>query len=131
MAAREAPPWTDGRAAGFFHGLAERGHEPRLERVKGSIRFDVHDGGRTGHWFVAIDRGNLAVSRRRDAADAVVRTTADLLDGMVSGHVNTTAAALRGEVGVEGDLHLLLLFDRLMPGPPTAAGSPAVRRSTR
>lgn len=72
------------------------------------------------------------MSHRHDAADAVVEASADVLDGIVTGHVVTTAAVLRGQVQVEGDLHLLLLlFDRLMPGPPTASGSPAMQRSTR
>ena len=131
MPPREASTRTDGRTAAFFDGLSRRSYEPRLEPVTGSIRFDYHDGGRSGHWLVVIDRGRLAVSRRHDAADAVVEASADVLDGIVTGQVNTTAAVLRGQVRVDGDLHLLLLFDRLMPGPPTASGSPAMRRSTQ
>ncbi len=131
MPTLEAPPRAGGRAASFFQGLGRRGHQPLLGRVRGSIRFDVRDGERAGHWFVLIDRGHVAVSRRHDAADAVVETAASVLDGIVSGQVNTTAAVLRGEVRVQGDLHLLLMFDRLMPGPPTSSGSPALRRETR
>ena len=131
MPPSEQTATTDGRAAAFFEELARRGYEPLLEPVTGSIRFDYRDGGRGGHWLVVIERGNLAVSRRHDAADAVVQASADVVDGIVTGQVNTTAAVLRGQVMVDGDLHLLLMFDRLMPGPPTASGSPAVQRSAR
>lgn len=110
------------RTAAFFTGLEEQDHQPLLSRVTGTIRFDARNGTRTGHWYLHIERGRLTVSRRNDPADAVVSTTAALLEGIVTGHINTTAAVLRGEVAVEGDLHLLLLFDRLTPGPPGAVG---------
>ena len=32
--------------------------------------------------------------------------------------VNAMAALLRGAMGVEGDVELLVLFQRLFPGPP-------------
>ena len=28
----------------FFHGLAERGHKPLLQKVSGTVRFDLADG---------------------------------------------------------------------------------------
>ena len=50
----------------FFEGLEARGHEPRLEKVKASLRFDLTDGKQTNRWHVAIDKGEIAVQ----AADA-------------------------------------------------------------
>jgi putative sterol carrier protein len=42
---------------------------------------------------------------------------------MVEGKVNAMAAVLRGEVSLEGDLGLVISFQRLFPGPPrTGAG---------
>ena len=60
-------------AAEFFEQLAEREHEPMLEKVTGTMRFDVKDNGRTTRWRVAIKKGDLAVSRANDAADCVIR----------------------------------------------------------
>jgi hypothetical protein len=34
--------------------------------------------------------------------------------------VNATAAVLRGELAIEGDWELMVLFQRLLPGPPTS-----------
>ena len=47
----------------FFDQLAEREHEPLLEKVNGTLRFDLKDNGKTARWRVAIKKGNIAVSR--------------------------------------------------------------------
>ena len=59
--------------AEFFAELGRRGHEPLLEKAKGSARFDVVDGKRTERWLLTIDKGDLRVSRRNAAADCVLR----------------------------------------------------------
>jgi hypothetical protein len=41
---------------------------------------------------------------------------------MIAGRVNAFAAVLRGTVTVEGDPTLLVLLQRLLPGPPNARG---------
>ena len=63
--------------AEFFEQLAERGHEPLLEKVTGTLRFDLKDNGRTARWRVAIKKGDITVSRANEAADCVVRTDRD------------------------------------------------------
>jgi len=104
----------------FFDELGRRGHEPLLEKATGTVRFDVKDGKRTDRWLVAITKGDLAVSRRNTGADCVVSTDRALFDGVASGRRNAMAALLRGEMGVEGDVRLLVAFQRLFPGPPRA-----------
>jgi len=44
----------------FFAQLAERGYEPLLHSVTGTIRWDIED---AGSWFVAVNNGSLTVSR--------------------------------------------------------------------
>lgn len=102
----------------FFAELAERGHEPLLEKAKGTFRFELRRGKQTDRWLVTIDKGDVSVSRRNVAADATMRTSRELFDGLASGEVNTMAAALRGAFEFEGDPELLVLFQRLFPGPP-------------
>jgi predicted lipid carrier protein YhbT len=102
--------------AGFFGELGRRGHEPLLEKATGTIRFDVVDGTSTERWFITLDKGDVAVSRKNVRADCVVRTDRALLDAMVRGDANGMAAYLRGELTLEGDPELLVLFQRALPG---------------
>jgi putative sterol carrier protein len=106
----------------FFDGLAQQGHRPMLEKVKGTMRFDLRDGDRTDRWLVTIDKGDVAVSRRNAKADCVLRAERQLFDGLASGEVNAMAALLRGSIVVEGDPQLIVLFQRLFPGPQSSQG---------
>ena len=112
----------------FFGELAQRGHEPALGRVTGTVRCDLV-GERNGveHWYVTIKKGDVAISHKNSAADAVVRADRKLFDGFASGSVNVMAAMLRGVVEIEGDLRLLALFQRIFPGPPRAAAPAEVK----
>ena len=106
--------------AQFFDELGRRGHEPLLEKTSGTIRVDLKDGKKTERWLVAIRKGDLAVSRQSAAADCVISADRALFDGIASGKKNAVAAMLRGAIGVEGDVPLLVSFQRLLPGPPRA-----------
>lgn len=113
----------------FFDELAKRGHEPLLESGSGTLRFDLADGKRLEHWFVTINKGDVVVSHKEAKADAIVRIDKVLFDGMATGRVNATAAALRGVLVPEGDLGLLLSFQRLFASPPRSrAKTPAAGR---
>jgi putative sterol carrier protein len=114
-------------AAEFFQELGRRGYEPLLEKGTGTVRFDLVDGTRTDRWLLVLVRGDVSVSRKNAAADCVVRAERSLFDGMASGGVNAMAAYLRGELTLEGDPELLVLFQRVLPGPATRR---ARRRST-
>ncbi len=118
----------------FFRGLDERGREPLLQNVSGTLRFDLVDGQRVEHWYLTIKNGDVAVSRSDAAADAVVRTVKVLFEGMAAGRVNAMAAALRGALVPRGNLALVVSFQRLFPGPATSrakAGPGSGGRSTR
>ena len=118
----------------FFRGLAERGREPLLANVSGTLRFDLVNGQRVEHWHLAIKNGDVAVSRSDAEADAVVRTVKVLFEGMTAGRVNAMAAALRGALVPRGNLALVVSFQRLFPGPAASrakAGPGRGQRSTR
>ena len=104
--------------AEFFAQLAGRGREPLVQDASGTVRIELVQGKRTDRWLVSLDHGEISVSRRNAAADGVVRTTKELFDRLATGRANAFAATLRGEVDGEGDLGLILLFQRLLPGPP-------------
>ena len=103
--------------AEFFDGLSRQGLVPLLERTSGSMRFDIDRGERTDRWRVDMKGGALTVSHDDRPADCVVRSSGDLFDDLVSGRANALASLLRNEVGVEGNLNLIVRFQRLFPAP--------------
>ena len=105
-------------SADFFEDLGRRGHEPLLGHTSGTLRFELVNGGRRERWYVTLDRGDVAVSRKTGGADCVVRATKELFDDVASGHVNAMAALLRGELVAEGNPNLLVRVQRLFPSPP-------------
>jgi putative sterol carrier protein len=102
----------------FFEALEARGHDPMLEKAKGTMRFDVRDGKHTARWVVSIDKGDVTVSRRNAKADCVVRVDRALFDDITTGRANALAALMRGEIEAEGDMGLLATIQRVFPGPP-------------
>ena len=100
----------------FFDWLNEQAFDPRLGRARGTLRFDVRDKSRrVEQWVVSLDRGAVQVSQGDGAADCVVRLDRPVLDGIVDGTVNPTAAFLRGVIGATGNFDLLLHLQRLFP----------------
>jgi predicted lipid carrier protein YhbT len=81
----------------------------------------THETG-TRRWLVTIDRGNVTVVEDPGAATSTctLRTSAATFELIACGQGNAMAAALRGDLLIEGDVQLLLLFQRLFPGPPGA-----------
>jgi len=114
------PRSEDAVSRSFFEELPARGHQPLLEKVSGTLRFKLTRGSQVEHWYLTITDGDIGVTRRKGPADVVVTVEGRLLDQIVTGTANTMAAMLRGAIEVEGDLGLLLAFQRLFPGPPLA-----------
>ena len=85
-----------------------------LQKVTGTIRFDLVSGKTTERWLVAIRKGNLAVSRRNVAADTVIRLSRRLFEALAEGETNIFTAMLRGEVELEGDYGLVIMLRRLL-----------------
>ena len=61
--------------AEFFDALAERGHEPLLQKTTGTVRFDLSDGKKIDRWLVSVVKGDLAVSRRNVGRTSSCRRT--------------------------------------------------------
>jgi putative sterol carrier protein len=104
--------------AEFFHALRSRGHEPLVRDATATVRFDITQGKQTDRWCLGINQGDLQVSSGDCEADCVVGADRSLFNGLISGEVNAMAAMLRGELTVSGDPDLLVLCQRLFPGPP-------------
>jgi putative sterol carrier protein len=104
----------------FFEALAAREHEPLLRKATGCTRFDLVSGRKTDRWFVAVDKGDIAVTRQGSEAQCVVRAEKAVFDKVAAGKLNAVAAVLRGDLEIEGDWRLLVRMQRLFPGPRAA-----------
>jgi predicted lipid carrier protein YhbT len=89
-----------------------------LEKASGSLRFELTEGKAVERWRVDVRTGDVAVSHKAGAADCVLRAPKLLFDKLASGRENAMAAVLRGALTVEGDIDLLLAFQRILPSPP-------------
>jgi putative sterol carrier protein len=122
---------TSDPTAEFLGGLARKGHDPLVAKAKGTLRLELVEGKRVERWFVTVDDGDITVSRRNSGADCTLRADKSLFDGMAVGKINATAAVLRGALVVDGDWELMVMLQRLFPGPARrrrAAGSKNRRR---
>ncbi|WNM37024.1 SCP2 sterol-binding domain-containing protein [Micromonospora halotolerans] len=106
----------------FFEDLDRREFEPLLVKASGTLRFDLHEGPRTTHWLLEIDRGKVRVRQEDQEADTVVGADPRLFEELVTGEENTIAALLRGDMTVSGDLRLVLQVERTFPGPAESRG---------
>lgn len=108
----------------FLTGLSERGDEPPVRKITGTMRIDLRDNGKVDYWHLTFDGGTVGAKREakgRGRADCHMITDSELFDRMVGGRANAMAAVLRGAILVRGDLNKLVAFQRLFPGPPSKA----------
>jgi ubiquinone biosynthesis protein UbiJ len=106
------------QTAKFFADLGDAGYQPLLAKSSGSLRFELANGNAVERWRVDVDQGDIAVSHKAGAADCVLRAPDLLFQKIATGRENAMAAVLRGALVVEGDLDLLMAFQRILPGPP-------------
>jgi hypothetical protein len=107
----------------YFAGLASSGRLALLEDASGTIRIDVERDQRPQqHWYLTLDKGALSVAEKDEPADAVVHVDEATIQGITAGTTNAMTAALRGTLVPEGDIGLVMVLQRVFPGPPGAVG---------
>src|SRR4051812_13884928 len=84
--------------AAFFDELAERGHDPRVRRGSGAVRFESGKGAKARAWHVELHKGDITVSQKRGAAHCTLRADDETTAAILSGRVNPVTAILRGTV---------------------------------
>jgi putative sterol carrier protein len=104
---------------GFFRGLEEQEWAPLLRGVSGTVRFDLTDADGTEHWIVAIEDGEIDVSRGEGSTDAALAASKDTFAELMARRANPMAALLRGDIMASGDPRLLVRVQRLFPRPST------------
>ena len=105
---------------GFFERLNDRGYEPLLAKTTGTLCVELVHGEQSDKFFITIAKGAVSVSREAAEVHCEVHSPMPLFDRVVRGEVNAMAAVLRGDMTVDGDPGILLLFQRLLPGPPNS-----------
>lgn len=115
----------------FFDRLSHKETAPLLRQISGTVRFDLADDERVDYWFVSLDKGSAQVSREQRDAACVLRTDRVIFEAMAKGEINPMSGMLRGQILVLGDLRLLILIERMMPGPPGAHDPRAFARRER
>jgi hypothetical protein len=110
--------------ADFFGAIAQRDHEPLLEKVSGTVRVDITAGDQVEHWYVSIANGDVTVSNTAAEADCMIQADKETFDRIARGEANAMALGLRGALAVRGNGDLLVLFQRLFPGPPAQREQP-------
>jgi predicted lipid carrier protein YhbT len=114
--------------ARLFERISRLGRVDALAEVEGRLRFDIYEGDRVEHQAIIVHRGQISVVHDVDDPDCVVDADKALFDRMAAGHSNAMTALLRGDMMVTGDVRLLVLLERLLPGP---AGAHGPRRTSR
>ncbi|MFF5056455.1 SCP2 sterol-binding domain-containing protein [Micromonospora sp. NPDC000663] len=99
----------------FFERLAATDHDPRFDKVQGSIRFDIRDGDQVQRWRLDIDHGRLRVRQDDGPAGTVIKVSAQVAESMALGEMNGLAGITRGAILVDGDLSLALRVGKLFP----------------
>jgi hypothetical protein len=121
-----ASPAREGRVAdpteAFFEALDRERPAGLSKSVNGVLRIDLESDGRTDHWFISMNNGQVGgVSREGPPSpDAIVHTTKAVFDRLAVGETNYFVAVMRNELSVEVDPPALTNFARLLPGPPGA-----------
>jgi putative sterol carrier protein len=113
----------------FFEQLDDRGYEPLLAKTTGTLCVELVHGEQSDKYYITISKGAVSVSREDADVHCHVCCPMALFEQVVQGEVNAMAAVLRGDMTVDGDPGILLLFQRLLPGPPNSS-HPRARAAT-
>jgi putative sterol carrier protein len=92
--------------AAFFEELEQRGYEPSLQTVSGTVRFDIMG---EGSWWVTVNGGAITVARTGTRSDCTVSIEAHDFVPLVRRELNPFAAALQGRAQFTGDTALALV----------------------
>lgn len=94
----------------FFAKLAARGYDPLWHSITGIVECDIENEGR---WFVAIQSGNVTVSKDTTRPDCVIACSKDVFEGMLQEKLNPFTSLMQEKLSVKGELGLAQIFQRL------------------
>ena len=116
--------------AELFESIKRRGQVPALRSESAKILIELTHDTQVDKWVIEVRNGQVNVTRderEQREAQCVVRADKAVFDRIGKGEENANAAYLRGELLIEGNIHLISAIERLFPGPPHAYDPRTVR----
>jgi putative sterol carrier protein len=94
----------------FFDSLEGRADASKTAGMTNSYLFDI-DG--AGKWTVKVEDGKVSVTEGGEDADAVISTSSETFEKIVSGEQNPTSAYMTGKLKVKGDMGAAMKLQKL------------------
>ena len=94
----------------FFEGLDSRADASKTAGMTNSYLFDI-DG--AGKWTVRVEDGKVSVTEGGEDADAVITTSEETFEKIISGDQNPTSAYMTGKLQVKGDMGAAMKLQKL------------------
>jgi putative sterol carrier protein len=94
----------------FFDSLEGRADTSKTAGMNNSYLFDIEGAGK---WTVSVEEGNVNVKEGGEDADAVITTSQETFEKIVSGEQNPTSAYMTGKLKVKGDMGAAMKLQKL------------------
>jgi putative sterol carrier protein len=94
----------------FFESLETRADASKTSGMTNSYLFDIEGAGK---WTVSVDDGKVNVAEGGEDADAVITTSEETFEKIVSGEQNPTSAYMTGKLKVKGDMGAAMKLQKL------------------
>jgi putative sterol carrier protein len=94
----------------FFEGLESRADTSKTSGMNHSYLFDIEGAGK---WTVSVEDGTVSVTEGGEDADAVISTSEETFEKIVSGEQNPTSAYMTGKLKVKGDMGAAMKLQKL------------------
>jgi putative sterol carrier protein len=94
----------------FFESLESRADASKTAGMTNSYLFDIEGAGK---WTVNVNDGQVSVTEGGENADAIITTSEDTFEKIVSGEQNPTSAYMTGKLKVKGDMGAAMKLQKL------------------
>ncbi|SRR2546425_6666192 len=94
----------------FFETLETRADASKTAGMTNSYLFDIEGAGK---WTVRVEDGNVSVTEGGEDADAVITTSDETFEKIISGDQNPTSAYMTGKLKVKGDMGAAMKLQKL------------------
>jgi putative sterol carrier protein len=94
----------------FFETLEARADASKTAGMTNSYLFDIEGAGK---WTVRVEDGKVSVSEGGEDADAVITTSDETFEKIISGDQNPTSAYMTGKLKVKGDMGAAMKLQKL------------------
>ncbi|TDB74850.1 SCP2 sterol-binding domain-containing protein [Micromonospora sp. KC723] len=104
----------------FFAALPARAPSVLRGPVRGTLQIALTTDHHTDYWLLRLAPHQAVVTRGRGPADAVLSSSAEFFERLVTGRAQGISAVLRNEATFSGNVLLFLAFRRFFPARPGA-----------